>query len=58
VADILSETTVKITDTRKDGQKRTIFYTLTSADGQNKGKAAVLKSEEGEWKIEQIIDRN
>ena len=58
VADILSETTVKITDTRKDGQKRTIFYTLTSADGQNKEKAAVLKSEEGEWKIEQITDRN
>jgi hypothetical protein len=58
VADILSETAVNITDTRKDGQKRTIFYTLTSADGQNKEKAAVLKSEEGEWKIEQITDRN
>ena len=57
-ADILSETSVKITDTRKDGQKRTISYTLTSTDGQNKGKTAVLKSEEGEWKIEQIIDRN
>lgn len=57
-SDILSETSVKMTDTVKDGQKRTIFYTLTSTDGQNKKKAAVLKIEEREWKIEQITDRN
>ncbi len=56
-ADILSGISVKITDTGKDGQKKMISYTLTSADGQNKEKTAVLKIEEGEWKIEQITDR-
>ena len=56
--DILSEVTVEITDIEKDGQKRTISYILTSAEGEGKGKTAVLSKEEGEWRIEQIIDRN
>jgi hypothetical protein len=55
VADILSETEMKITDTKKDRQGRTIFYELTF-DGKNKTKTARMKNEEGEWKIERITD--
>lgn len=55
VADILSETEMKITDTKKDAQGRTIFYELTF-DGKNKTKTARMKNEEGEWKIERITD--
>ena len=57
-AEILSETTVDVTDVERNGQDRTIFYKLISADGRSKDKIATLKKEEGEWKIEQITDRN
>ena len=55
VSDIMSETEIKITDTKKNGQGRTIFYELTF-DGKNKAKTASLKNEAGEWKIERITD--
>ena len=56
--DILSEVTVEITDIEKDGQNRTISYKLTSSEGEGKEKTATLRKEEGEWRIEQIIDRD
>lgn len=57
-SDILSETEVEIDDVVKDGQKRTVTYTLTAADGTYKKKTAELRKEEGEWKIERIIDKD
>lgn len=57
-ADILSETSVTVTDIEKNGQDRTIFYELTSESGRKRGKIATLRKEEGEWKIEQITDRD
>lgn len=55
VSDIMSETEIEITDIKKEGQGRTVFYTLTF-EGRNKTKAAGLRNEEGEWKIEKITD--
>ena len=55
VSDIMSETEMKVTDTKKNGQGRTIFYELTF-DGKIKRKTAGLKNEEGEWKVERITD--
>ena len=57
-SDILSEMTVAVTSVKKNGQNRTIFFELQSADGSTKEKAATLKKEEGVWKIGQITDRN
>ena len=41
-SDILSELSVNVTAEKKDGQTRTIFYELTTTDGQNKEKIATL----------------
>ena len=57
-SDILSEMTLTVTDTQKDGQSRTIFYELSNTDYSNKEKVATLRKEEGAWKIEEITDRN
>lgn len=56
-AEILSETTVEVTDIERNGQSRTIFYKLISAEGRSKEKIATLRKEEGAWMIEQITDR-
>lgn len=56
-SDILSEMTVNITDTERDGQTRTVFYELSGPGGSDKEKAATLSKEEGEWKIKKITDR-
>ena len=55
---ILADTEVMITDVIKNGQDRTIFYKLVTADGLNKEKIATLKKEEGGWKITAITDRH
>ena len=55
VSDIMSETEIKITDIRKNGQGRTVFYELTF-EGRSKAKTAGLRNEEGAWKIEKITD--
>ena len=55
VSDIMSETQLKITDTKKSEEGRTIFYEL-SFDGKSKTKTASMKKEEGEWKIAKITD--
>ena len=54
---ILSEMTVTVTDTERDGQTRTIFYKISHSGSSEKEKIATLKKEEGEWKIERITDR-
>ena len=55
---ILAEVSIEITDTEQNGQNRTIFYKMTTTDGQSKEKIATLRKEEGEWKIMAIIDRH
>lgn len=54
---ILSEMTVTVTDTEKNGQTRTLFYRISSTSGSEKEKMATLKKVEGAWKIEKITDR-
>ena len=55
---ILSEVSIEITDTEQSGQNRTIFYKMTTTDGQSKEKIATLRKEEGEWKVTAITDRH
>ena len=57
VPGILSEISLEVTDIVRNGQERTIFYDLTDADGTSKEKIAVLRNEEGAWKIKAITDR-
>ena len=53
---IMSETETEITEVVKNGQDRTIFYKLTTTDGQNKEKIATLRKEEGAWRVETITE--
>ena len=55
---IMSETETEITEVVKNGQDRTIFYKLKATDGQNKEKIAILRKEEGAWRITAITDKN
>ena len=55
---ILSEVSIEITDTEQSSQNRTIFYKMTTTDGQSKEKIATLRKEEGAWKITAITDRH
>ena len=57
-SDILADITVDITDTEQSGQIRTIFYKLSTTEGQSKEKIATLRKEEGAWKITAIIDKH
>lgn len=57
-SDILADVSIDITDTEQSGQNRTIFYKLTTTDGQNKEKIATMRKEEGEWKVTAITDRH
>ena len=57
-SDILSEMDLVVTYIEKNGQSRTIFYKLTSQDGQSKEKVATLRKEERAWKVEGITDRH
>jgi hypothetical protein len=55
---ILAEVSIEITDSKQNGQNRTIFYKMTTTDGQSKEKIATMRKEEGAWKITAIIDRH
>ena len=55
---ILTDISIEITDSKQNGQNRTIFYKLTTTDGQSKEKIATMKKEEGEWKVTAITDRH
>ena len=54
---ILSEISLEVTDIVKNGQERTVFYELTATDGTSREKIAVLRNEEGAWKIKAITDK-
>lgn len=58
VPGILAKTEIEITDIEKDGQTRTVFYTMTAPEGRTKEKIAELRKEEGEWIIATITDRH
>lgn len=58
VPGLLSKTAIEVTDIERDGQTRTIFYTLTAPEGRTKEKIAAMRKEEGEWKIAAITDRH
>ena len=44
-------------DVRKEGEKRVVLYSL-EADGHSKTRKAVVKKEEGAWRVERITDAN
>jgi hypothetical protein len=56
-SDILSEMVIEVSDENDSGEKSSIFYKLTTSDGQSKEKVATLRKEEGTWKIEAITDK-
>ncbi len=56
-AGIMAGVEVIVTDVRKEGEVRTVSYTLTAPGGQTKEKTATLEKEEGEWKIKTVTDR-
>lgn len=55
---ILSEIEVTVTEVSKAKGSRTVFYTLTDAYGNSKDKTATVTEVEGEWKVQEIKDRN
>ena len=54
-AGILSESTFTVTDVVKDGDRRIINYTLETG-GKTKNRSAVVRKEEGEWRVESMTD--
>lgn len=53
---VVAEAEFIFEDTVKEGDSRHIFYRM-SLDSREKKKLAILKKEEGAWKVETIIDR-
>jgi Na+-driven multidrug efflux pump len=58
VSGILSTMEVNITDIRKEGEGRTVFYELVSDGVRTRKKVATLAQEEGAWRIREITDRH
>ena len=56
-AGILSTAEIEITETAKEDNKRIIKFNISSGT-ESKKKKAVVKKDEGVWKIEAISDRN
>lgn len=54
-AGILSESLFSVEKTEKEGEKRVVTYTLES-EGESKTCRAVLRKEEGEWRLEALTD--
>ena len=54
-AGILSESTFTVTNVVKDGDRRIITYTLETGD-KGKSRSAVVRKEEGEWRVESMTD--
>ena len=44
-------------EVKKEGDKRIVLYTL-EADGHSKTRKAIVKKEEGAWRVERITDAN
>ena len=45
-----------VEDMTRDGDKRMIIYTIAAGKDMNKKKTAVVRKEEGAWKVEKITD--
>ena len=56
-AGILSNAEVVIDEIKREGDTRLAFYTIYAGEGMKKSKVAVLKKEEGAWKVGSITDR-
>ncbi len=54
-AGILSESSFTVVRTEKEGDRRAVTYRL-EAEGRIKTRKAVLKKEEGEWRVEEVTD--
>ena len=54
---ILEKAVIEIDEVRKEGEKRVVLYSL-EADGHSKTRKAVVKKEEGAWRVERITDAN
>ncbi len=52
---MLSGAVFEATKVDKDGEKRTVRYTVRT-EGETKSKKATVRKEEGEWKVEAITD--
>lgn len=57
-ASILGEMQVTVGDVVKEGDGRSVFYTLGYGEGLTKEKVATVRKEEGAWKVTGITDRN
>ena len=56
-ASILEKAVIEVEEVRKEGEKRIVLYTL-EADGHSKTRKAIVKKEEGAWRVERITDAN
>lgn len=56
-ARMMSETEVSIESVVKDGDRRKVLYTISAVNGDSKDKTAIVRKEEGAWKVERITDR-
>lgn len=57
-AGILAEAEITVNEVSRDGGRRIVSYTIKAGEGLSKDKKAVLKNEEGEWRVEKITDGN
>lgn len=53
---LVSESDISVEVVIKDGDRRKVIYTISSPEGGCKKKIAVVKKEEGAWKVEKITD--
>ena len=54
---ILENAVIEVEDVRKEGDNRIVHYTLET-DGHSKTRKAIVKKEEGAWRVERITDAN
>ena len=54
---ILEKAVIDVEEVKKEGEKRTVIYSL-AADGHSKTRKAIVKKEEGSWRVERITDAN
>ena len=56
-AEMLADAEFTVEDMIKEGERRHIFFRL-NFKGEEKKKLAIIRKEEGAWKVEAIIDRS
>ena len=54
---ILEKAVIDVEEVKKEGEKRIVLYTL-EADGHSKTRKAIVRKEEGAWRVERITDAN